>query len=437
MKSFRHLVFTWTALLLWAGAAQAELTIQITGGTEGALPIAVVPFHFEGAGTPPHDVAEIIRSDLARSGRFAPQNTERLPARPYEANQVDYSVWRSRNIDNLVVGRIQAAPGGGYQVRFQLLGVYRGTQLAGYSISASAENLRRIAHQISDIVYQTLLGERGAFDTHIAYVTVTKAADGEKTYRLAIADSDGHNEQIIYESTQPVMSPAWSPDGQRLAYVSFSRGRPEIYIQNLASGQSERISDFPGLNGAPIWSPDGGRLALTLSKDGSANVYLMDVATRKLTQITDSYAIDTEPAWLPDGRSLIFTSDRGGRPQLYRVAVGPRGASGAPRRITFEGNYNAGAAVSPDGSRVAMVHSDGGGFRIAVQDLEKGDFQVLTDTRLDESPSFAPNGSMIIYATQTGGSGVLSVVSVDGRAHHKLALQRGDVREPTWSPFRN
>lgn len=437
MKSLKNLAYAWVGLLLWVGSAQAELTIEITEGTEGALPIAVVPFEWQGDGRAPQDVAQIVSADLARSGRFSPMAAERLPARPHSANQVDYRTWRDRNMDNLVVGRIQSAAEGGYEVRFQLLDVYRGVQLAGYRIRASADSLRRVAHQISDIVYQTLLGERGAFDTHIAYVTVTESAEGEKIYRLAVADSDGFNEQIVYESSQPVMSPSWAPDGRRLAYVSFSRGRPEIYVQNIVTQESERISDFPGLNGAPTWSPDGRRMALTLSKDGSAEVYVMDLQTRRLTRITNSYSIDTEPEWLPDGNGLVFTSDRGGRPQLYRVAIGPRGATGSPRRLTFEGGYNAGAAVSPDGTKLAMVHGGGGAFRIAVQDLENGEFQVLTDTRFDESPSFAPNGSMIIYATQAGGSGVLAVVSDDGRAHQRLVLQSGDVREPTWSPFRD
>lgn len=434
--SWKRFRYACAALLLWTGAAQAELTIQITEGVEGALPIAVVPFGWEQSTPPPQDIAAIVAADLARSGRFAPLDQAALPATPHSATQVNFPVWRSHKADNLVVGRMRPIPGGEYEIQFQLLDVYRGAQLAGYSIRANERALRRIAHQISDIIYETLLGERGAFDTHIAYVTAVRDAEGVQTYQLAIADSDGHNEQIIYASEQPILSPAWAPDGRRLAYVSFSRGRPEVYVQDILSNQAERVADFPGLNAAPAWSPDGRRLALVLSRDGNSEIYVLELATRALMRVTDSYAIDTEPAWLPDGSGLVFTSDRGGRPQLYQVALGPHGARGSPRRLTFQGTYNAAPAVSPDGKRVAMVTGEGGRFRIAVQDLDTGHVQVLTETRLDESPSFAPNGSMLIYATEAGGSGVLAVVSTDGQAQHRLSLQRGDVREPAWSPFR-
>ncbi len=421
---------------LAAGRAHAELTIQITGGTEGALPIAVVPFQWNNGGAAPEDLAQIISSDLARSGRFAPTAREKLSSRPHDAQEVDYRTWKALGVDDLVVGKLLPAPAGGYQVQFQLLDVYRGAQLAGYSIPATRQNLRRRAHQISDIVYKTLLGERGAFDTHIAYVTARGGPGPDREYRLAIADSDGYNEQVILDSKQPIMSPAWAPDGRRLAYVSFSRGRPEIYIQDVVTQQTQRVSDHPGLNGAPSWSPDGGRLALTLSKDGNPEIYVLDLASRQLTRITNDFAIDTEADWTPDGKALVFTSDRGGSPQLYRVPVDANGATGRPQRLTFDGSYNAAAAVSPDGKHIAMVHRDAQGFHIGVLELATGHFQTLTDTTLDESPSFAPNGSMIIYATEAGPSGVLAAVSVDGRAHQRLSLRQGDVREPAWSPFR-
>ena len=421
-------------VLLLAGSAQARLNIEITGGTEGALPIAIVPFGRAGAGAVPEDVAAIVSADLRRSGRFAPLADEQLVARPHEGQEVDFARWRGAGSDNLLVGKVQHTAGR-YVVQFQLFDVLRGEQLAGYSIRATAESLRRVAHQISDIVYQKLTGERGAFDTHIAYVTVEQGEDGKRRYRLAVADADGYNEQVILTSVQPLLSPAWSPDGTRLAYVSFEQGSSAIYVQYIATGKRERVAAFKGLNGAPNWSPDGSRLALTLSKDGNAEVYVLDLRTRKLLRITHSYAIDTEPDWAPDGRSLAFTSDRGGHPQVYRVQVGARGPIGRPRRLTFEGDYNAAPVFSPDGDSLVMVHNDRGAFRIAVQDLKTGALRVLTQTRLDESPSFAPNGSMVIYATDVGGRGVLQVVSVDGRARQRLALQQGNVREPAWSPF--
>lgn len=423
-----------TLLLLVAGsAAQARLSIEITGGMEGALPIAVVPFGWEGEGAPPEDIAGIISADLRRSGRFAPLSEERLVGRPHHGSEVNFSDWRQAGSDNLVIGRVERA-GARYRIEFQLFDTVRGEQLAGYSIRTQDGTLRRIAHQISDIIYEKLTGERGAFDTHIAYVTAVTGPDGEKRFRLAVADADGYNEQVILTSTQPLMSPAWSPDGLRLAYVSFEKGRSAVYVQYVRTGKREEVASFEGINSAPAWSPDGARLALTLSRDGNPEIYILDVGSGALQRITNSYAIETEPAWSPDGRSLVFTSDRGGRPQIYQVELGPRGATGSPRRLTFEGEYNARAAFSPDGRYISMVHGDRGAFRVGILDAETGALRVLTDTRLDESPSFAPNGSMIIYATEVGGRGVLEVVSVDGRAHQRLILQQGDVREPAWSP---
>jgi len=414
-------------------AAEARLSIEITEGVEGALPIGVVPFGWSGPGRAPEDIAAIVSSDLARSGRFAPKPFTELPEQPHAPGEINYPSWRAADIDNLVVGRIAPRDGGGYTVRFQLLDVLKRRQLAGYSIPATEAQLRRSAHQISDIVYEELTGEPGAFDTHIAYVTVDEQ-DGKRRFRLAVADADGYNEQIILTSRQPIMSPTWSPDGRRLAYVSFEEGRSAVYVQEVANGRRDKVADYPGINSAPAWSPDGKYLALTLSRDGNAEVYLTEVATGKLTRVTRHYAIDTEPAWMPDGRSLVFTSDRGGRPQLYRIDLRRMQPAGKPERLTFEGRYNARASVAPDGRRIAMVHGSGGRYRIAVMDLETGNLRVLTNTRLDESPSFAPNGSMLIYATEMDGRGVLEAVSADGRAHQRLGLSRADVREPAWSP---
>lgn len=422
--------------LLLAGPARAVLTIEITQGVEGASPIAIVPFGWQGQGAPPEAMHEIVAADLQRSGFFAPLPEADLIARPVDPRQVNFANWRALNVDHLLVGRMAALPDGTFQVQFQLLDVLKGTQLAGYSIRSRLPDLRRTAHQISDIVYKAITGRPGAFDTRIAYVTVTGDRKQQKTYRLAVADADGHNERIVYESSQPLMSPDWAPDGKRLAYVSFRNGRSEIYIQNLLTGQAERVAGFPGLNSAPAFAPDGQRLALTLSKDGNPEIYVMELQTRRLIRITRNFAIDTEPAWTPDGKALVFTSDRGGSPQLYQVAVGRRGPAGRPQRLTFDGNYNARAAVSPDGRHIAMVHREEGRFRIAVLDRKTGRLRILTDNRLDESPSFAPNGSMIIYATEDNYRGVLAAVSVDGRARQRFRLQTGDVREPCWSPYK-
>jgi TolB protein len=423
------------AALCSAGTAHAVLNIEITEGMEGALPIAVVPFGWTGPAPLPQDVAAVVSSDLARSGRFAPMAAERLPARPMVASQVDYSAWRSTGAESLVIGRVQPREGGAYVVEFQLLDIPRGQQLVGYSIPANAQQLRRVAHQISDIIYEKLTGERGAFDTNISYVTEERAADGKRTYRLAVADSDAYNEQIILTSTQPIMSPAWSPDGRRLAYVSFEEGRSAVFVQEVATGKREKVASHPGINSAPAWSPDGRSLALTLSRDGNAEIYVLDLASKRLQRVTNSFAIDTEPAWSPDGRELVFTSDRGGRPQIYRLAMNGGMPMGSPERVTFEGSYNARARFSPDGRRITMVTGEGNRFRIAVMDLDTGNLRVLTESRLDESPSFSPNGAMIIYATEIRGRGVLEAVAADGRAHQRLGLSRGDVREPAWSPF--
>lgn len=415
----------------YATGAQAVLTIEITQGVEGALPIAVVPFGWEGAQPkPPETVGGVIAADLHRSGRFSPLPEEDMLARPHEGSQINFRNWRILGVDHVVVGRLRASESG-YLVQFQLYDVLRQTQLTGYSIRTDRAGLRRTAHQIADIVYETLLGEPGAFATRIAYVTEVREPDGHRNYSLQVADSDGHNPRPVLRSSQPLLSPAWSPDGNKLAYVSFEQRAPAVYVQDLNTGKRQMVSFFDGLNGAPAWSPDGRRLALVLSRNGSPDVYVLNLASRGLRRLTDSYAIDTEPVWSPDGSEIVFTSDRGGKPQLYKVGV----VSGDVERLTFEGEYNARAAYSPDGKYLAMVHGNDDRFRIAVMELATGALQVLTDNTLDESPSFAPNGSMVIYATSDGRRGLLAAVSVDGRVRQRLLLQEGHAREPAWSPY--
>ncbi|MCU7853018.1 MAG: Tol-Pal system beta propeller repeat protein TolB [Candidatus Thiodiazotropha sp. (ex Monitilora ramsayi)] len=418
--------------LAWLHTALADLTIEITEGVEGALPIAVVPFSWQGPGQPPVDVSDVINADLQRSGRFKTIPQVDMLARPTAAEEIEFKDWRALDVENLVVGQVRPQGTGGYEIRFQLFDVYKGEQLTGYTIPTTAPNLRATAHRIADLIYEKLLGIPGAFATRVAYITSVRQGDGQERIDLNIADADGYNPETIVSSTEPLMSPAWSPDGRKLAYVSFEEGRSAIYVQEVYTGKRQKVTAYKGINGAPAWSPDGRKLAMALSKDGNPDIFVYDLATRKLKSVARHYAIDTEPAWSPDGRSLVFTSDRGGKPQIYRVPS----YGGQAKRVTFQNSYNARASFSPDGKLLALVTLEDGSYRIAVQDLDSGIMQVLSQGSLDESPSFAPNGSMIIYASKAGYRGVLAAVSVDGRVRQRLALQEGDVREPVWSPFK-
>ena len=427
-KYYRLMLFV---LLLAGGSAHAALTIEITQGVEGATPVAVVPFGWSGNGrAAPENIAAIITADLNRSGRFESLPDRDLIAHPIGGAQVQFQNWRMVKVDDLVIGKVTETADGNFTVQFELYDVFGGKQLTAATYPSSRADLRRVAHHISDVIYEKLTGQRGAFNTQITYVT-TSGSVKNRTYTLLVADSDGYNPQTILTSGQPLMSPSWSPDGRQIAYVSFENKTAEIYIQEVATGSRRKLASFKGINGAPAWSPDGRQLALTLSRDGNPEVYIMDVANAALRRLTNGAAIDTEPVWMPDGRSIVFTSDRGGSAQLYRIST--RG--GKAERLTFEGKYNAGADVSPDGRKIAMVHGNGGNYRIAVLDLQGGLLRVLTDGPMDESPSFSPNGSMVIYATRAGNREVLSAVSVDGRFRQRLSLQAGNVREPVWSPF--
>ena len=417
-----------------ANAAQAVIQIRITRSTEARFPIAVVPFGWQHGGEPlPVDVAAIVADDLARSGLFEPVPFDSLPSRPIRHDEINFKDWRLLGTGSLVIGNVTPAVDGGYVVEYQLYDVLRSKRITGFQLTAGEQAMRRVAHRIADQVFEKLTGDRGAFDTRIAYVTEAAGADGKARYALSVADVDGHNEHVILDSAQPVMSPSWSPDGKKLAYVSFESERSRIFIQDVASGKRAGVASFPGINGAPAFSPDGRRLAMTLSKDGNPEIYVMDLGSRRLRRLTQNNAIDTEPSWSPDGESLAFTSNRGGRPQIYRVAA----EGGVPERITFEGSYNARPVYSPDGDKLALVHGDDGRYRIGLLHLENRALQVLTDSELDESPSFAPNGSMILYATNDGADSVLAAVSPDGKLQQRVAAQTGGVREPAWSPYRH
>jgi TolB protein len=430
-------------LALWFGlaplAARAVVTIEITQGTETAMPIAVVPFDWQpdksrpGAGTrPPYVVSDIVEADLARSGRIQVLSRKGYPASPHDDRDVVFKDWRLIKAEALVIGQVRAVGAGQFQVQFRLYDVFKEQQLAGYSYTVSADLLRTVAHQIADIIYERLTGEPGAFNTRVAYVTKEDARPPRKpVYRLQVADSDGFAPKSHVTSSEPLMSPAWSADGKRLAYVSFEQQRAYVYVQNVLDGRRELVAEFRGINSAPAWSPDGRKLALTLSRDGNPEVYTLDLTTRELKRLTYNAAIDTEPTWSPDGRHIAFTSDRSGGPQIYRMP----GNGGQPERLTFEGDYNARASYSPDGKMLVLVSGYRGKYNIATLRLDNKVLQVLTDTALDESPSFAPNGRMVLYATAVRGRGVLTVVTTEGRGRQQFRFDEGDIREPAWSPY--
>ncbi len=433
MKTFFSLRNLLLSLCLYCASslsAFAVLTIDITQGVEGASPIAIVPFGWQGEGNVPQDMRQIITHDLARSGRFAPLPVENMPQRPSSVQQVDFPSWREVGSRHLVIGTL-VQQGTQYKVTFQLFDVLRGEPLLSYSFSSQNNNLRRTAHRISDMIYKALSGEEGAFDSRIAFVTVAQnSQERKRIYRLQIADADGHGAQTMITSEEPIFSPAWSPDGRKLAYVSLENKRASVFVQDLASGRRDAVAQWQGLNTAPAWSPDGSRLALSLSKDGNSEIYLLNLLTRNLQRLTVNPAIDTEPAWSPDGRSLVFTSDRGGRPQIYRVASN----GGTAQRVTFSGNYNARASYAPDGTRLVLINGSEQGFRIAVLDLRSGHLDILSQAGMDEdeSPSFAPNGSLVVYASGT----FLQVASVDGRVRQRIAVSgSAQIREPAWSPL--
>jgi len=416
-------------LLLPFGQANAVIEIEITEGFESTIPIAIVPFGWKGSGQAPLDVAQVISDDLQRSGYFDPFNREDLIARPVSGAVPNYSSWRISGAEFLLIGAI-SPDGDNYKVDFQLFDVIAQKILSAFTFPVTNQTLRSASHQIADDVFEKVLGIPGAFNTLIAFVSV-EGSGKNRQFKLQLADADGQNEQTMLNSTRPIISPSWAPDGARIAYVSFeNRKGSAIYVQDRQLGSREKVLSQPGINGAPSWSPDGTRLAVVLSYEGNPEIYIVDIASGQRRKLTQNPAIDTEPVWL-DNDNIVFTSDRSGGPQLYKVAT--RG--GRAERLTFEGRYNASATVSPDASMLAFVHNSGNGFQIATLDVQSDLFLTVTNGSLDESPSFAPNGQMIMYATETNGRGALGAVSIDGGVSQRLSLSSGSVREPAWSPF--
>ena len=419
----------------FCGPAMAQqLEVDLIGGRESALPITVVPMPYQGSATPPPtDVSAVVRADLERSGAFRTLPEARITERPTRGAEIQYPTWRTLRQDYIAVGRVVDAGEGSYRVEYELFDIAKQERMLGLAMTARSNALRDVAHQMADAIYEKILGVRGAFWTRIAYVTASGSGK-DMRFALNVADADGWNPQVVVRSAEPLLSPAWSPDGRKLAYVSFERGNSSIYIQDIATGGRELLTSFRGINSAPSFSPDGRKLALTLSRTGNPEIFVMDLASKALTQITNQFGIDTSPVWSHDGASIYFTSDRGGRPQVYQVPATGGGAT----RVTFEGSYNADPSLSFDGHRIAVAQGAGNVYRIAVLDRSLGSprWSTLSPGSLDESPSFAPNASMLLYAAREGRRGVLYAVSSDGRVRQRLVLADGDVREPAWGPFR-
>ncbi|MEN1727566.1 MAG: Tol-Pal system beta propeller repeat protein TolB [Pseudomonadota bacterium] len=421
--------------LLLPGLALAQLRIEIVDGVEGAMPISIAPFAWNATEPEPaNTVSSIISANLRRSGLFDPMDEEGMIDRPVRPPEVRFGTWRLLKVDHLVIGEVrEAADGFGYEFEYHLLDVLTGRILLSQAMGVGPGDLRFGAHRVSDAIYEALLGVPGAFATRIAYVVASNEGTDNPLYELVVADADGFNEQAVVRNAEPILSPTWSPDARQLAYVSFATGRSNIIVQDLYTGQNRVVSSERGINGAPAFSPDGRTLAVSLSRSGSPNIWLIDLqGQQRPRQLTHHWSINTEPTFSSDGTEVLFTSDRAGRPQIYRIGIN----GGEAERLTYEGRYNAHASLGPDDRMLAVIFSEGDeDYRIALHDRESGRLSVLSDGRLDESPSFAPNGSMVLYAARQNGRGVLAAASADGRIRQRLVTGAGDVREPAWSPI--
>ena len=424
LLKLRHLsLIAFSAVALLHLPAQAELTVEITGAGANRIPVAIADFGGDAGAS--KALTSVVRSDLERSGLFKLVDTAGVAMN--ESTPPAYNDWKTRGADALSAGSIGPSGDGRQEARFRLYDVNKQGVLGGAAFVASTPMLRTAGHRIADVIYEKLIGEPGIFSTRIAYVVKS----GADRYELHIADADGQNAQAALKSREPIISPAWSPDGSRLAYVSFENKKPVVYVHSLSSGQRIVVANFKGSNSAPAWSPDGRKLAVVLSKEGGSQIFMVNADGSGVQRLTTSSGINTEPYFAPDGQSIYFTSDRGGSPQIYRTSV----SGGDAQRISFDGSYNVSPRISPDGKSMAFISRRENGFRLSVMDLASKQVQILTDSFKDESPSFAPNSSMILIATEIGGRGVLSAVSIDGRIKQRLSIPAGDVREPAWGPF--
>jgi len=403
--------------------AKAELTVEIVGGAAQQIPIAIVPFSTPPSISSQDGIAQVVSADLSRSGLFRVLETRGVASQPHTPAEVKYADWSAIQAQALTIGTVEALPGNRLKVSFRLMDVLKQNQLLAMEFNIAPTQQRVTAHRIADLIYEKLTGEKGVFATRITYVNKLNGR-----YQLQVADADGFNPQTVVSSKEPIISPSWSPDGTKLAYVSFEKKKPIIFVQSLLSGQRMILANFKGNNSAPAWSPDGKKLAVVLTYSANSQIYVINADGTGLQQVSFSSGIDTEPEWSPDGSAIYFTSNRGGGPQIYRMPA----SGGEAKRITFEGSYNVSPHISPDGKLLTYVKQDAKGFRVAVQDLATGQVQTLSETTQDESPSFAPNGRMILYATSIGGKGSLAAVSVDGRVKQRLIDNGGDVREPSW-----
>jgi TolB protein len=418
-------------------AAYAVLDLELTRGISSAVPIAIVPF--QAKSKLPVDITQVITRDLYNSGEFKPLNIKRMKQFPHQLSEVNFQMWQQSDVDYLIMGRVQSKGQDRYQIRFELINVCKANrhQTNSKSIIMSQEytvqsnHLRHLAHAIADSIYKKLTGERGIFSTKIAYVLEKRFSRRKSQYALMVADADGYHPKPILVSDQPIMSPTWSHDGKKIAYVSFEHLRTAVYISDVVTGKRQLVSSSPGVNSAPAFSPDDEKLAFVLSKGDSLKIYIMDLRTERFKQVTHGWSIDTEPAWSPDGRSLFFTSDRSGSPQIYQLDI----ASGVIQRLTYNGSYNAGPSFVPGSKSIVMMHRDHGEYNIVKQDLRTGALLKLTHSSDNQSPDVSPNGKMVIYTSQEKWRDVLRIVSIDGRVKLRLPENGGSVREPVWQPF--